>query len=87
MTRPINRDLRCVFVANGEVEAQQVAAFLRAHDIESTLLGESTRRTHGLTLDGLGAAEICVSSADEEAARNLLKSAEAGKFRIDDSKE
>ena len=84
MRRLINRDLRCVFIANGEVEAQQVAAFLRAHDIESTLLGESTRRTHGLTLDGLGAAEICVSAADEAIAKSLLKSAEAGQFRLDD---
>jgi hypothetical protein len=81
----MDRDLRCVFIANGEVQAQQVAAFLRAHGIDSTLLGESTRRTHGLTLDGLGAAEICVSARDEEQAAKLLKSAEAGEFRLDEN--
>jgi len=81
----MDRDLHCVFIANGEVQAQQVASFLRGHGIESTLLGESTRRTHGLTLDGLGAAEVCVSAADEERAAKLLKSADAGEFLLDDS--
>jgi hypothetical protein len=75
---------RRVFVANGEAQAQQVRAFLRAAGIDSTVLGETLRKTHGLTLDGLGAAEILVSEADEDRAKTLLKSAEAGEFRLDD---
>jgi hypothetical protein len=75
---------RCVFIANGEIQAQQVCAFLRASDIDTTVRGESLRKTHGLTLDGLGAVEIFVSAADEDRAKTLLTSAQAGEFRLDD---
>lgn len=75
---------RCVFVANGEIQAQQVRAFLEAAGIASGLRGESLRHTHGLTLDGLGMVEIFVAGADENRARALLASAEAGEFRLDD---
>ena len=73
-----------VFVANGEVHAQQVLAFLEAAGIPTTVRGESLRHTHGLTIDGLGAVEIFVAEADVEKARALLDSAEAGEFRIVD---
>ena len=46
-----------VFAANGEIQAQQVLAFLEAAGISSELRGESLRKTHGLTLDGLGMVE------------------------------
>jgi hypothetical protein len=57
-------------------------AFLRAAGIDNTMRGETLRKTHGLTLDGLGAAEIFVSEADEDRAKTLLTSAEAGEFRL-----
>jgi hypothetical protein len=75
---------RCVFVANGEPQAEQVRAFLEAAGIASISRGESLRKTHGLTLDGLGRVEILVAEADEERARTLLASADAGEFRLDD---
>ena len=75
---------RCVFVANGEIQAQQVRAFLEAAGIASVSSGESLRKTHGLTLDGLGMVEIFVAEADENRARALLASAETGEFRLDD---
>ena len=75
---------RCVFVADGEMKAQQIRAFLKASGITSALRGESLRKTHGLTLDGLGAVAIFVPAADEERARTLLASAEAGEFRLDE---
>lgn len=78
---------RCVFIANGEVQAQQVRAFLEAAGIATAVRGESLRVTHGLTLDGLGAVEILVSEADAEQARTLLDSAEAGQFRLGDDGE
>ena len=59
----------CVFKASGEIEAQQIQGFLEAAGISSELKGESLRKTHGLTIDGLGMVEILVSSADEEQAR------------------
>jgi hypothetical protein len=75
---------RSVFTANGEIQAQQVRAFLESAGISSELRGESLRNTHGLTLDGLGTVEILVTDADEDRARALLASAEGGQFRLDD---
>ena len=75
---------RCVFTASGEIQAQQVRAFLEAAGIASQFRGESLRNTHGLTLDGLGMVEILVSDEDEAGALALLASAEANEFRLDD---
>ena len=80
----MNQDQRSVFIASGEIHAQQVRAFLEAAGISSALHGESLRNTHGLTLDGLGMVRIIVAAADEERARALLASAEAGAFRLED---
>ena len=52
--------------------------------IASELKGESLRKTHGLTIDGLGMVEVLVSGEDEERARELLASAELGTFRLDE---
>jgi hypothetical protein len=73
---------QCVFVASGEMQADQVRAFLEASGIATAIRGESLRRTHGLTLDGLGAVEILVADADADQARALLSSAESGHFRL-----
>jgi Putative prokaryotic signal transducing protein len=75
---------QCVFVANGELHAQQVRAFLEAAGIATIERGEALRHTHGLTLDGLGAVAILVAPSDVEHARSLLDSAEAGRFRLAD---
>ena len=75
---------QCVFVASGELQAQQVRAFLEAAGIPTIERGEALRHTHGLTLDGLGAVAIHVAAADVEQARSLLDSAEAGQFRLSD---
>ena len=80
----MTEELQRVFVANGEVHAQQICAFLEASGIEVTLHGESLRHTHGLTLDGLGAVEILVPESDADRARGLLRSAEAGRFWLGD---
>jgi hypothetical protein len=73
---------RCVFIANGEIHASQVRAFLEAAGIPTAVRGESLRQTHGLTIDGLGAVEILVADAHGERARSLLGAAEAGQFRL-----
>jgi putative signal transducing protein len=78
------KDKTSVFTANGEIQAQQVQGFLEAAGIASELRGESLRKTHGLTIDGLGMVEIVVSIEDEAQARALLASAEQGTFRLDD---
>ena len=78
----MDQDLQRVWIANGEIQAQQVRAFLEAAGIHSSERGEALRHTHGLTVDGLGAVEIMVAESDADRARNLLASAEAGAFRI-----
>lgn len=78
------QDEICVFRASGEMQAQQIQGFLAGSGIASELRGESLRKTHGLTIDGLGMVEVVVSSDDEEQARALLASAEHGTFRLDD---
>lgn len=80
----MDQQLQCVFVANGEVEAQQVRTFLEAAGMATAVRGESLRKTHGLTLNGLGAVEIFVAERDRDRARSLLDSAEAGRFRLAD---
>jgi hypothetical protein len=72
----------CVFVANGEIHAQQVRAFLEAAGIRAALRGEALRNTHGLTLNGLGTVEIIVAAGDVASAQALLASADAGEFRL-----
>lgn len=73
-----------MFVANGQLQAQQVRSFLEAEGIATVFRGESLSKTHGLTLDGLGKVEVLVDEADEERARALLASAEAGELRLGD---
>lgn len=73
-----------VFSASGEMQAQQIQGFLAAAGIASELRGESLRKTHGLTIDGLGMVQVVVASGDEEQARALLASAERGTFRLAD---
>jgi hypothetical protein len=76
--------VQCVFVASGEIQAQQVRAFLEAAGIQTAVRGESLRLTHGLTLDGLGAVEILVAEVDAQRAREMLASAEEGRLRLDE---
>ena len=80
----MDSQLQRVFVASGEVEAQQVRAFLEAAGIATAERGEALRKTHGLTVDGLGAVDILVSESDAAQAREMLASADAGAFRLGD---
>ena len=75
-------ELRCVFVASGLDQANQIVAFLEAAGITTGMRGESTTKTHGFTVDGLGRLEVLVSESDEKQARALLASAAAGEFQL-----
>lgn len=44
---------RSVFTANGEIQAQQIRAFLEAAGISSELRGESLRNTHDIHVHSL----------------------------------
>jgi hypothetical protein len=76
-----------IFTAQGEIEETQVRSFLAAHDIPTFVQGEALRKTHGLTLNGLGAVEILVAAENERQARELLAQAERGEFALDDTPE
>ena len=81
-------ELRSVFVASGEAEAQQIQAFLVASGIQCALRrGTAIKRPFGLTVRGLGRVEVLVVEADEERARELLALAEAGELRLDEDGE
>jgi hypothetical protein len=80
----MDQQLQCVFVASGEMHAQQIRAFLESAGIAVAERGEALRNTHGLTVDGLGAVQICVAEMDASRARSLLGDAEAGTLRLAD---
>ena len=71
-----------VHTAQGEIEETQVRSFLRAHGIPTATRGEALRKTHGLTLDGLGQVEVLVAPEDAVDARALLAAANQGDLRI-----
>jgi hypothetical protein len=73
-----------VYTATGEFDAQQMRAFLESYDIPCRLAGEALRKTHGLTLDGLGEVRILVDAKDEARARQLLAQVEAGELTLED---
>jgi hypothetical protein len=73
-----------VAIVNGNLEADQVRAFLEAHGIQVLVLGEAIRSTHGFALDGLGAVTIEVAEEDADRARQLLAAADAGELRLEE---
>jgi hypothetical protein len=73
-----------VYAAQGEVEEGQVRSFLSAHGIPTSTRGEALRKTHGLTLNGLGQVEILVAPEHADEARDLLDAAEKGDLTLSD---
>lgn len=77
-------DETCVKKVNGEPAAQQIKAFLEAHEIPCALRGEALRMTHGFTLDGLGVVRICVAEENVARARDLIARVDAGELSLED---
>jgi hypothetical protein len=75
----------CIHIADGEFAAQQIRAFLAAHEIPSEFLGEALRNTHALTLNGLGGVKILVDEDRADEARALLARVQAGELELDGS--
>jgi len=71
-----------VTTVQGEVEEQQLRAFLEANGIPTLVRGEALRKTHAFVLDGLGAVEIMVASEDAASARDLIAKVEAGDLEL-----
>jgi len=53
-------------------------------DLPCELLGEALRKTHGLTIDGLGEVEVHVAPRHVEQALELLARVDAGEMQIED---
>ena len=79
-----NPDYVVVSTVQGPFEEEQICSFLTANGIPTQIQGEALRRTHGLTMDGLGAVNILVPRDLAEAARDLLTRADHGDLRIED---
>ncbi|HSL18123.1 MAG TPA: DUF2007 domain-containing protein [Methylomirabilota bacterium] len=78
----MDTDFVVVTTVQGEVEEQQLRAFLEAHGIPTLVRGEALRKTHAFVLDGLGAVEILVAPEDLEAARDLVDRVAAGDLEL-----
>ena len=78
-------DYVVVSTVQGPFEEEQVCSFLKANGIPTQIQGEAVRKTYGLTMDGLGAANILVPRDLAEAARDLLTKADHGDLRIEDT--
>jgi hypothetical protein len=71
--------------AAGEFDAQQIKAFLEAHEIPCTFKGEALRNVHGFTLNGLGEVSIVVPTDFADRARDLLRQVQEGELKLDDT--
>ncbi len=60
----------------GDAEARIVRGLLKALGICSAIRGESTRLTHGFTLNGLAEVKILVREEDVAAAKEVISQAE-----------
>lgn len=65
-----------IWRAWGDTEAQLIRGLLEANGIDSALRGESTRLTHGFTLDGLAEVKILVNESEAARACELIATAE-----------
>jgi hypothetical protein len=71
-----------IATVHGPIEENQVASFLRANDVPVRIRGEAIRRIHGITVDGIGAADVEVPARFERAARDLLAQVERGELAL-----
>ena len=78
---------RCVFTASGQIEAEQVRAFLEASGIPSALRGESLTKTHGVTVSELGRVDVWVAETDADHAVDLLASVERGDLQLSEDED
>ncbi len=73
-----------ILTINDPFQEAQIRSFLNAHGIPAEIRGEAIRKTHVITVDGIGAAQILVPREFEEEARELLARAERGELELAD---
>ena len=81
---PAYSDYVGVATVNGPIEETQICSFLQGNGIPTRVRGEALRKTHGITVDGIGAAEIEVPAQFAQAARELIAMADRGELELAD---
>ena len=71
-----------IATVHGPTEEGLICAFLESNGIPARTRGEAIRKIHGITVNGIGAAEIEVPARFADAARELLAKADRGELRI-----
>jgi hypothetical protein len=66
-------DLKVVYTACGEMEAQSIKSMLEAAGIPVELRLEAATRLYAVTVDGLGAVGVAVPADRAEEARMLIE--------------
>lgn len=79
---PAYSDYVSVATVHGPFEEAQICSFLQGNGIPTRVRGESLRRTHGITVDGIGAAEVEVPVQFAQAARELIAMADRGELEL-----
>jgi hypothetical protein len=78
-----DRQYVTVATVHGPFEEAQICSFLESNGIPTRIRAEALRRTHGIVIDGIGAARIMVPHESAILARDLLSRADHGDFRIE----
>ena len=73
-----------VATVHGPFEEAQICSFLRGNGIPARVRGEALRKTHAITVDGIGAAHVEVPAQFAEAARELIAMADRGELELAD---
>ena len=76
-------DYVVVTTVQGPLEEGQISAFLEGSGIPTQVIGEGVRRVYGLTLNGMGAAQVLVPRQFAITAIDLLEKAKRGELEID----
>ena len=81
---PTASDYVGVATVHGPIEEAQLCSFLQGNGIPTRVRGEAIRKTHGITVDGIGAAEVEVPAEFAQAARELIAMADRGELELAD---
>ena len=76
-------DYVVVTTVQGPLEEGQISSFLEGSGIPTQVIGEGVRRVYGLTLNGMGAAQVLVPRQFAITAIDLLEKAKRGELQID----
>ncbi|MFZ6030922.1 MAG: putative signal transducing protein [Chloroflexota bacterium] len=77
LEKPQN-DIVVVAEVAGEMQAEMLRSLLEAHGVSAILSEESTARTIGISMPGLGLVQVLVRADQAEAARKILEDYEQG---------